>query len=766
MKKLLLICSILFFGNQLTKAQIALNFDGVDDEVVSPGAGALIDGSNTWTIEFWYKSPTSGVPIAFSSDSYFLIHGCGLLIFYSANGYIQTNCSVLPLDNNFHHIAIRSDGPNNGQIFVDGNPVSMLGNTHTGFSGLATANLSIGSNQGFTDCTIDDVRIWDIARTNSEISANMNACLTGSEPDLVLLYDFEDGTGSSVVTDLAGSYNGVLTNMDSNTDWVTGVNCISSIPDLVITEIMYNPAESGADTSEFIEIYNNGATTVDLTNYTCTGGTYTFPNVNLAVGGYYVITIDSSGFYNTYGYNADGVFSNGLSNGGEAIVLKDAFGSVVDSVDYDDASPWPSGSSAGNPDGGGSSLILCDVNTDNNDGSNWSKSVNSTGVMINGFEVLASPGSANFCCPVITGTLDSTVCNGGSFVFNGTTYDTSNPTGTETLTSASGCDSLVSVTLTELPALTGTDNTTICAEESVVINGTTYDASNPTGIEVFTNVGPYNCDSTVTVALNVLPAITGSQTLVECAGFSVTVGTNTYTTTGVYTDVLTAANGCDSTVTTDLTINQPTTGSQTLVECAGFSVTVGTNTYTTTGVYTDVLTAANGCDSTVTTDLTVESAIDVTIDNTLAPTLTANQAGAAYQWLDCDNGNAIIPTETNQSFTATVNGNYAVEITVGSCVDTSACENITGVGIKEAATNVVSIYPNPTNGMFTINLANTKETVSYTVTTLEGRIVEQANNVSQNNIQVNLTNESKGVYFLIIQESNETVRNVHKILKQ
>ena len=36
-----------------------------------------------------------------------------------------------------------------------------------------------------------------------------------------------------------------------------------------------------------------------------------------------------------------------------------------------------------------------------------------------------------------------------------------------------------------------------------------------------------------------------------------------------------------------------------------------------------------------------------------------------------------------QSYTATVNGDYAVEITFGSCVNTSARENITGVGIKE-----------------------------------------------------------------------------------
>ena len=171
----------------------------------------------------------------------------------------------------------------------------------------------------------------------------------------------------------------------------------------------------------------------------------------------------------------------------------------------------------------------------------------------------------------------------------------------------------------------------------------------------------------------------------------------------------------------------------------------------------------NNCDSTVTINLTVEPAIDITVSNT-SPTLTANQSGASYQWLDCDNANAPIASETGQSFTATVNGNYAVIVTVGSCSDTSACENITGVGIKEAASNVVSIYPNPTSGLFTIRLANIKEAVSYTITTLEGRLVEQANNVTTNNIEVDLTDESKGVYLLRITEGNSN--SIYKIVRQ
>ncbi|MEZ4979677.1 MAG: hypothetical protein R2772_10320 [Chitinophagales bacterium] len=80
---------------------------------------------------------------------------------------------------------------------------------------------------------------------------------------------------------------------------------------------------------------------------------------------------------------------------------------------------------------------------------------------------------------------DTTICNGASFVFNGTTYDASNLSGTEVFTAANGCDSVVTVTVTELPLITGVFDTTICNGASFVFNGTTYDASNLSGTSIY-----------------------------------------------------------------------------------------------------------------------------------------------------------------------------------------------------------------------------------------------------------------------------------------
>jgi hypothetical protein len=145
-------------------------------------------------------------------------------------------------------------------------------------------------------------------------------------------------------------------------------------------------------------------------------------------------------------------------------------------------------------------------------------------------------------------------------------------------------------------------------------------------------------------------------------------------------------------------------------------------------------------------------------------TITSNDAGATYQWLDCDSSFAILAGETNQSYTATANGNFAVEITKNGCVDTSACVAITGVGINEIANNSVSVYPNPTNDYVTVDFGNHKAAIKYSIATVEGRIVKQEENVLGNKITINLSNESRGIYFLKIEDATSTA--VYKVIKK
>ena len=178
----------------------------------------------------------------------------------------------------------------------------------------------------------------------------------------------------------------------------------AQVPNLVISEIMYNPAESGTDSTEFIEIYNNDTSAINLNAYYFSNGIdYTFPNIAIAQGEYIIVTKDSLAMVNTLGYLGAYQWTSGsLSNSGELILLKDTSGNTVDSVHYDDSGIWPSGTSAGNPNGGGSSIVLCDYYSDNSDGANWSASTSTTGIIVNSFEVIASPEMIDFVCPCTT----------------------------------------------------------------------------------------------------------------------------------------------------------------------------------------------------------------------------------------------------------------------------------------------------------------------------------------------------------------------------
>ena len=214
-----------------------------------------------------------------------------------------------------------------------------------------------------------------------------------------------------------------------------------------------------------------------------------------------------------------------------------------------------------------------------------------------------------------------------------------------------------------------------------------------------------------------------SQSVTICFGDSFEMGSSTYSSSGSYVDVLSAVlTGCDSSVTTNLTVMDEITVSQSFNECDGFEVMVGTTTYNSTGLYSDTLSSLiSGCDSIVTTDLTINS-IDISTTVT-GLIITANQAGATYQWIDCDDAGAAISGETDSSFTPSENGNYAVIISDGSCSDTSECVAITSVGISTNETMTFSSFPNPASTTLTVRPASGDGVYNLTLRNLTGQVV-------------------------------------------
>jgi gliding motility-associated-like protein len=219
--------------------------------------------------------------------------------------------------------------------------------------------------------------------------------------------------------------------------------------------------------------------------------------------------------------------------------------------------------------------------------------------------------------PPITNSVNENICNGGSFVYDDITYDGSNPTGIHILTTSSGCDSTVTFSIIEESPITNTVNEVICNGASFDYYGTIYNATNPIGLHVLTSSS--GCDSTVTFSITEESPITSSVNESICNGGSFDYDGITYDAsnpTGIH--VLTTLSGCDSTITFSITEESPITNTviETICETGSF-IYYGTTYDETNTTGTHVLISSNGCDSTVTVNVTIQSSSTSLLDSTV-----------------------------------------------------------------------------------------------------------------------------------------------------
>lgn len=206
----------------------------------------------------------------------------------------------------------------------------------------------------------------------------------------------------------------------------------------------------------------------------------------------------------------------------------------------------------------------------------------------------------------------------------------------------------------------------------------------------------------------------------------------------------------------------PTSGTDVQMACEAFDWIDG-NTYTASNnTATHTLTNAAGCDSIVTLDLTINTVNTATSVNGL--TISADQSGASYQWIDCAT-NMEIPGQTNQSFTATSNGDYAVVVTENNCSNTSACTSITSVGLENNMAQIaITAYPNPSRNTFTIESDMLSSAVGIYVVSVDGKEIFNTNNIQSSSYVINCSQWTPGVYFLTV--ASENGRKMLKLVKE
>ncbi len=354
-------------------------------------------------------------------------------------------------------------------------------------------------------------------------------------------------------------------------------------------------------------------------------------------------------------------------------------------------------------------------------------------------------------------------CNQFTWI-DGITYTSNNNTATYTIPNIAGCDSVITLNLT-----LGNNQSTSSTDVHVVcdilqwIDGNLYTSDNNTATHTIPNAA--GCDSVITLDLTVLGTTFGTDVQTSCTAFTWINGVTYTSSNNTNTFILTNSNGCDSIVTLNLTITT-ITATDVQTACKPFTWIDG-NTYTTdNNSATFMLQTPDGCDSLVTLDLTFQPN-DISTSLSQVSLITANENGASYQWLDCDNEMMAIPGAIDQSYSAPALGNYAVEITKNGCTDTSECVEISILGI-ESNSNIesdVSIFPNPSTGIVHIALTDAYAKGIIRIVDIDGSmILNQSYSSVNNTTMLNLDHIKAGIYFIELQTENKLARS--KIILQ
>ncbi|MBD3376858.1 T9SS type A sorting domain-containing protein [candidate division KSB1 bacterium] len=252
------------------ETNFALKFDGMDDFVEIANHPSLNVAEN-FTIEFWIKTdnPTQSwtrILEKGSWDEYYVgfygnqgrMHGA--LRTDIGNGYSKMTIPLGPSqtsvqENEWYHVAATYDGTTatlfingvaEGTKTADASPRSLLGDLIIG-----AVKRPVGYDfkyEKFLDATLDEVRIWNYARSTDELNNNMFAQLTGAEDGLAAYYPFDEGTGQAA-NDMSANGNHGRLGMDIVDDSADPMWIVSDRPTTAAALAQSTPASQ--PTEEF-----------------------------------------------------------------------------------------------------------------------------------------------------------------------------------------------------------------------------------------------------------------------------------------------------------------------------------------------------------------------------------------------------------------------------------------------------------------------------------------------------------------------------------
>ena len=293
----------------------------------------------------------------------------------------------------------------------------------------------------------------------------------------------------------------------------------------------------------------------------------------------------------------------------------------------------------------------------------------------------------------------TTVCaNELPITFHGVQF-TAAGTKTITLTNSVNCDSVVTLTVNVKQPSSFSDETTVCANQlPYTFHGVQFTAA---GTKTITRTNSVNCDSVVTLTVNVKQPTSFSDATSVCANeLPITFHGVQFTAAGTRTFTLTNSVNCDSVVTLTVNVKQPTTGVDKVEACNTFTWINGqTYNQSITGP-TYTLTNAAGCDSVVTLNLTIYKSVTVELYDTVCEGNAYNNNGIYIRMLDI--------VEGDHDYTFDHQTSHQCDSTVVLHLHVDICDESCGQPIEDIDHNSYATMPVHRVCWMTSNLRTTR----------------------------------------------------------
>ncbi|MCB0550117.1 MAG: hypothetical protein KDD19_21290, partial [Phaeodactylibacter sp.] len=225
-----------------TTTHNGLDFDGVDDHVkisTNCGANTFFPGGDAITVEYWFKGTNSQSAVRIQNSNGYIVAAWqnNVHILSNDGGTSGVSAGAGFDDGNWHHMAFtwQRNTSNGFKSYLDGQLVDQRNSSDTPLP-VVNTGMYLGAYNGsseFMSGTLDDVRIWTVARTEAEIQQSYY-CIGLSGPQTGLLHEFRfdhgdagnDNTGIDVVENTVNANApGLLNNFALNgnaSNWVQG----------------------------------------------------------------------------------------------------------------------------------------------------------------------------------------------------------------------------------------------------------------------------------------------------------------------------------------------------------------------------------------------------------------------------------------------------------------------------------------------------------------------------------------------------------------